>query len=214
MGLASKLAASSGTGGYAGQAPPAQYPGQQAPPQGGTGSYPGQQQYAPYPGSGAQAGQRPPQQPPYPGAQGGQGYGAPPPGQYGAPPPQYGQAAAGPGAGPRPPQGASPEAYKQLLQGVVREKGLQNFRWPAPTFLDDLSRAATTRCPDFCRKWNVPAEIGNDVVKLVCQEQASKLEATLSAQSNPAYRAYSTSSSLLTTPGPCASRRVASASTT
>jgi len=161
MGLASKLAASSGGGGgYSGQAPPAQYGQTQQQGSAPGGGYPGQQQYAPYPG--AQGAQRPPQA--YPGQQG------PPPGQYGGAPPQQGGYGGPPPqqggyAGP-PPPGASPEVYKQLLQGVVREKGLQNFRWPTPSFIDDLSRAATTRCPEFCRKWNVPAEIGNDVIKL------------------------------------------------
>ncbi|EER28771.1 RfeF, putative [Coccidioides posadasii C735 delta SOWgp] len=170
MGLASKLAASSG-------APPASYPGgPPAPLQAGQQprpAYPGQQQYQAYPGGGQPAQQGPPaasgqQQPPqgqYPPPQGyppqGQGHppqGSPYPGaaQYGAPP--------APPAQPPTPQQLG--AYKQLLLNTINEKGLQNIYPPNSPVLDQIVSRITNQIDQLCTAWRVPREVGQDIVKL------------------------------------------------
>lgn len=158
MGLASKLAASSGTGGYppAGGAPGG-YPPQQGQQQ-QAGGYPGQAQYQAYnpgkpggPPSGqpgyppqGQPGQYPPQQQQgYP--QGGQ--------QYGGPPQQQ--------AGPQ-----QVAAYKQVLQTVINEKNLQSMYPPGSPVLDQIANGVGNKVDQLCQKWRVPREVGQDIVKL------------------------------------------------
>nr|KMM64100.1 RfeF [Coccidioides posadasii RMSCC 3488] len=163
MGLASKLAASSG-------APPASYPGgPPAPLQAGQQprpAYPGQQQYQAYPGGGQPAQQGPPaasgqQQPPqgqYPPPQGYPPQGSPYPGaaQYGAPP--------APPAQPPTPQQLG--AYKQLLLNTINEKGLQNMYPPNSPVLDQIVSRITNQIDQLCTAWRVPREVGQDIVKL------------------------------------------------
>ncbi|XPS93016.1 hypothetical protein M3J09_002391 [Ascochyta lentis] len=160
MGLASKMAAANAASGY----PPQGGAPQGGAPQGGQGGYPGQQQYQAYPG---QQGAAPPGQGPPGGA------GGPPPGQqYGGPPPPQGQGGfGGPQGGPPPLQQAqgSPaevQAYKQLLQDCINEKGLQTFYPPGTPVLDQIAQQAAGKINQVIQRWRVQKEIANDIVKL------------------------------------------------
>ncbi|KAL8874431.1 MAG: hypothetical protein Q9174_000224 [Haloplaca sp. 1 TL-2023] len=145
MGLASKLAAAQPPGGYG--APPPQ-----------------QHQQTPYPPQ-LQAGQKPgayTQQLPQ-----GLSYQVQPGSQY--PPPQqqgtgqYGQQYGGP-----PSQGGSHETgvYKQLLQTTIQQKQLQNMIPPNHPNLDRYAQRAAGQVQQACSRWNLPSEVGQDLVKL------------------------------------------------
>ncbi|KAL8710001.1 MAG: hypothetical protein Q9220_005272 [cf. Caloplaca sp. 1 TL-2023] len=141
MGLASKLAASQSQGGYG------------APPQQQQTGYPPQLQAGQKPGVYAPQGQYPP--PP-------QQSGQYPPQQYQGPG-QYGQQHGGP-----PPQ-ANPQqigAYKQLLQTTIQQKSLHNMIPPNDPRLDRYAQRAAGQVDQLCRKWDIPLEIGQDLVKL------------------------------------------------
>lgn len=149
MGLASKMAAAQAAQGGQGA------PGAPAP-----GGYPGQQQYQAYPGAAA-PGQGPPQ---------GQQYGGPPPQggppQQGGPPPQQG----GYGGAPPPQQvqagPAEINAYKQLLQACIQEKGLQTFYPPGSPIIDQIASQAPGKVNQVIQRWKIMKEIANDIVKL------------------------------------------------
>ncbi|KAL8724730.1 MAG: hypothetical protein Q9181_006700 [Wetmoreana brouardii] len=139
--LASKLAASQPQGSYG--APPVQqqqaaYPSQS---QGGQkpGAYALQGQYA----SSQQAAQYPPQQ----------NYGN---GQYGQ---QFGR----PPAQPHPHQTG---VYKQLLQTTIQQKSLQNMIPPNHPKLDKYAERAASQVEQVCDRWDIPREVGQDLVKL------------------------------------------------
>ncbi|KAK8902533.1 hypothetical protein QC760_009036 [Botrytis cinerea] len=119
--------------------------------------------------------------------------GAPPGLQAGQPPyptggqPQYGQGQQGqqyqayPG-GPPPPQGGAPpragplgyvpggssippQAVKQSLEATIREKNLGSF-FRNPQILDQICAIAPQKIDQLCQTWNVPKELGADIVKL------------------------------------------------
>ncbi|ATZ58561.1 hypothetical protein BCIN_16g03080 [Botrytis cinerea B05.10] len=116
--------------------------------------------------------------------------GAPPGLQAGQPPyptggqPQYGQGQqyqAYPG-GPPPPQGGAPpragplgyvpggssippQAVKQSLEATIREKNLGSF-FRNPQILDQICAIAPQKIDQLCQTWNVPKELGADIVKL------------------------------------------------
>ncbi|UPX15038.1 uncharacterized protein EKO05_0005505 [Ascochyta rabiei] len=163
---------------YSGQAPqnqwsqpppPQQYGqqqyGQQPYQQQGQWSQPPQPQYGQPP---QQYGQQPYGQYGPPGGPGG-----PPPGQqYGAPPPPQGQGGfGGPQGGPPPLQQvqgspAEVQAYKQLLQDCINEKGLQTFYPPGSPVLDQIAQQAAAKINQVIQRWRVQKEIANDIVKL------------------------------------------------
>ncbi|KAF1933331.1 uncharacterized protein M421DRAFT_194373 [Didymella exigua CBS 183.55] len=137
MGLASKMAAANAAAGY----PPQGGAPQGGAPQGGQGGYPGQQQYQAYPG---QQGAAPPGQGPHQGQ------------QYGGPPP-LAQAQGSP---------AEVQAYKQLLQDCIQEKGLQTFYPQGTPVLDQIAQQAAGKVNQVIQRWRVQKEIANDIVKL------------------------------------------------
>lgn len=153
MGLASKMAAANAAAGY----PPQGGAPQGGAPQGGQGGYPGQQQYQAYPG---QQGAAPP------------GQGPPQGQQYGGPPPPQGQGGFGGPPGGQAPlaqaQGSPAEvqAYKQLLQDCIQEKGLQTFYPPGTPVLDQIAQQAAGKINQVIQRWRVQKEIANDIVKL------------------------------------------------
>lgn len=76
---------------------------------------------------------------------------------------QYGQQHGG------PPQQASSqqiEAYKNLLRAVIQEKQLQNIIQPNDPRLDRYAAVAPAKIDQLCARWNVPREVGQDLVKL------------------------------------------------
>ncbi|KAL9597395.1 MAG: hypothetical protein Q9179_004288 [Wetmoreana sp. 5 TL-2023] len=156
MGLASKLAARQPQGGY-GALPPqqqqqaaytSQWQGTQKP-----GLYPGQAQYQAYPGGNSapqgqyapnpQVGQYPPFQPQSSGQ-----YGQ----QYGAPPVTVDHHEVG--------------VFKQLLNTTIQQKGLQNMIPPNHPNLDKYAQRAASQIPQICHRWELPREVGQDLVKL------------------------------------------------
>ncbi|TGO72051.1 hypothetical protein BELL_0498g00060 [Botrytis elliptica] len=178
-----------------GQPPPPQQPPQQYQQYGQYGqSQPPPQQYQqnqPY----QQQHQQPyqPHQPhqPYPSNPRDQ---PPTPTQSFPPPSQYGQNAGNPltqsqigqqyqayPGGPPPPQGAPPragplgyvpggssippQAVKQSLEDTIREKNLGNF-FRNPQILDQICAIAPQKIDQLCQTWNVPKELGADIVKL------------------------------------------------
>ncbi|KAI9803175.1 MAG: hypothetical protein M1825_001966 [Sarcosagium campestre] len=87
------------------------------------------------------------------------------PGQQGSYPPQGGQY----GAAPPPQQFAGPQqtaAYRQVLQSVVQEKNLQAMFPPNSPVIDQTASRISNQVDILCQKWNVPREVGQDVVKL------------------------------------------------
>ncbi|KAL8785087.1 MAG: hypothetical protein Q9213_003592 [Squamulea squamosa] len=118
---------------------------------------PGQSQYLPYlGGSSNPPGQNLPNQqgPQYPSQQ--QPQHLQRSGQFGQ---QYGQ----------PPVQASPQqagVYKQLLQTTIQQKTLQNMIPPNHPSLDKYAQRAASQVDQVCARWNIPREIGQDLVKL------------------------------------------------
>ncbi|KAB8291736.1 hypothetical protein EYC80_006532 [Monilinia laxa] len=102
-------------------------------------------------------------QPQYGQGQQGQQYQAYP----GGPPPPQGGAA--PRAGPLGyvPGGSSipPQAVQQSLEQTIREKNLGNF-FQNPQILQQISATAPQKIDQLCQAWNVPKELGADIVKL------------------------------------------------
>lgn len=100
------------------------------------------------------------------------GPGGPPPGQYGGPPPPQGQGGfGGPQGGPPPLQQvqgspAEVQAYKQLLQDCINEKGLQTFYPQGTPVLDQIAQQAAQKINQVIQRWRVQKEIANDIVKL------------------------------------------------
>jgi hypothetical protein len=52
------------------------------------------------------------------------------------------------------------------LQQCIQERGLQNFYPPNSPALDQLANKAAQQVGGLCQRWKIPAEIGNDLVKL------------------------------------------------
>ncbi|ORX95213.1 hypothetical protein BCR34DRAFT_200238 [Clohesyomyces aquaticus] len=97
------------------------------------------------------------------------GYGQPPQGQYGAPPQQqYGGQPQGQYGAPQQVQGSPSDiaAYKQLLQGCVQEKQLQNFYPPNSPILDQIASKAPALINQVIQRWRIAKEVANDIVKL------------------------------------------------
>ncbi|KAJ8068248.1 hypothetical protein OCU04_003815 [Sclerotinia nivalis] len=111
-----------------------------------------------------------PGQPPYPTGgqpQYGQGQGQPYQAYPGGPPPPQGGAP--PRSGPLGyvPGGSSipPQAVKQSLMQTIQEKNLGNF-FRNPQILDQICAVAPQKIDQLCQAWNVPKELGADIVKL------------------------------------------------
>ena len=85
-----------------------------------------------------------PGQPPSGGQQ--QGYGAPPPANRQASPQEV-------------------AAYKQILQATLTDNGLERSIF-ANTNLDAIAAKAPAKVDQLCARWNVPKEVGQDIVKL------------------------------------------------
>lgn len=79
--------------------------------------------------------------------------------------PQYGGAPAGPPGGQ---QGSPAEiaAYKDSLIKVVQEKRLQNVYPPNDQRLDRYAAMAPGKINHVCQRFNIPLEVGRDLVKL------------------------------------------------
>lgn len=61
---------------------------------------------------------------------------------------------------------AEVQAYKQLLQDCVNEKGLQTFYPPGSPVLDQIAQQAAGKINQVIQRWRVQKEIANDIVKL------------------------------------------------
>lgn len=79
--------------------------------------------------------------------------------------PQYGGVPAGPPGGQ---QGSPAEiaAYKDSLVKVVQEKRLQNVYPPNDQRLDRYAAMAPGKINHVCQRFNIPLEVGRDLVKL------------------------------------------------
>jgi hypothetical protein len=89
--------------------------------------------------------------------------GYPPQGGYGQQA-QYGQQQGGP---PSQPVGSGQiQAYKQLLQATIQQKGLQAFYPPGAPQLDQIAQVAAQKVDALCQRWRVTPEHGRDVIKL------------------------------------------------
>ncbi|KAL9105768.1 MAG: hypothetical protein Q9227_009116 [Pyrenula ochraceoflavens] len=101
----------------------------------------------------------------------GQGYPpqGPPGGGPGGPGGYPSQQQYGGGQGYGAPAQASPQdinAYKQMLQATIQEKGLQNFYPPNSPALDQIAQRASQQVQTLCANWRINREIGQDIVKL------------------------------------------------
>jgi hypothetical protein len=57
-------------------------------------------------------------------------------------------------------------AFRNALQQTIAENGLQNFYPPNSPAIEQLSAKAASQISGLCQRWRIPAEIGNDLVKL------------------------------------------------
>ncbi|KAH6642290.1 hypothetical protein C7974DRAFT_98861 [Boeremia exigua] len=90
--------------------------------------------------------------------------------QYGGPPPPQG-GFGGPQGGAPPLQQvqgspAEVQAYKQLLQDCINEKGLQTFYPQGSPVVDQIAQQAAGKINQIIQRWRIQKEIANDIVKL------------------------------------------------
>ncbi|KAK7698025.1 hypothetical protein SLS64_012903 [Diaporthe eres] len=112
--------------------------------------------YPPYPAAGAGGSQQQQQQQSYP----------PPAGSFQAYRPQGPPSGAG-GGGAAGGMQADENLFRQSLEQCIREKNLQNM--PAfrdPSYITNVARVAGPKVESLCRSWQIPLEVGKDIVRL------------------------------------------------
>lgn len=53
-----------------------------------------------------------------------------------------------------------------MLQSVIQEKHLQSMFPPNDPTIDQIAGRVTNQVDELCAKWQVPREVGQDIVKL------------------------------------------------